>query len=235
MESSQALKRLFIVPAYNEEENIDKVIGDLLTVAKGDEILIVNDGSQDKTLEAIKAHPVHFIDLPVNLGVAAALRAGFRFALRNGITLAVQFDGDGQHIAQETEKIISPVVNQDCDCAVGARKREEDASSTFTRRLGSTLLSKLLSLITGNLYCDPTSGFRAYSAAAIERFAEDFPDEYPEVESIVLAKKFDLKVKEYPVAMRPRLAGKSTIGKLGAAYYMVKVLVASVVMMLRKY
>jgi len=228
-------KTLFVIPAFNEAANIGPVLDDLLQTVSADHVLVVNDGSEDDTLEAARKFPVSTIDFPFNLGVASALHLGFRFALHHGFSQVVQFDGDGQHLPAEAQRILEPVLNGTCDIAIGCRAEGWEAASSFARRFGSRVLSALLRLLTGRAYRDPTSGFRAYSLEAIRRFARDFPDEYPEVESIVLASKFGLRVAEIPVRMRPRRAGKSSISLLGSVYYMAKVCLASAVIMLRKY
>lgn len=229
------IKKLYIIPALNEEETVGRVIEDLLTVAAPDEILVVNDGSSDDTLAVIQSYPVHCIDFPYNLGVSSVIQAGFKFALRHGHDLAIQFDGDGQHLAAESQKIIDLVRNNGCDIAIGSRQKEVDESSSLPRRLGGAFLSRFLLIFTGQQINDPTSGFRAYSKRAIEVFAKELPDEYPEVESIVLAKKRGLSVEEVTVSMAPRRAGKSSISFIGSWYYMVKTILALFVMMLRKY
>lgn len=226
---------LFIVPAYNEGANIAAVIEELLTVAAPDEILVISDGSTDDTAAVVRRTAVAFLEFPFNSGVATVLKAGFRYGLRNGFTYAVQFDGDGQHIAAEAEKILAPVRAGDSDIAVGYRFGKGRVVSSKARVLGRMFISGFLILLTGQYHADPTSGFRAYSRRAIERFADDFPEEYPEVESIVLAKKFGLRVCGEPAIMRPRLGGKSSINFFGSIYYMIKVTLASLIMMLRRY
>ncbi len=228
-------KTLFVIPAYNEGTNIGAVIADLLQLVEADQILVVNDGSEDDTLKVAQGYPIHTIDFPFNLGVAQALYAGFRYALEHGFEQVIQFDGDGQHLATETAALLAPILDGSADITVGCRAGNDTSTSSFARRFGSRVLSTLLLLLTGRAYRDPTSGFRAYSSRAIHSFSREFPDEYPEVESLVLANKFVLRVAEVPVKMRPRRTGKSSISFFGSVYYMFKVCLASVVIMLRKY
>ncbi|NLH48119.1 MAG: glycosyltransferase family 2 protein [Myxococcales bacterium] len=227
-------RTLFIIPAYNESANIERVLQELSEVARPEEILVVSDGSTDNTAALTRRQPVALLEFPFNLGVASVMQAGFRYALRHGFTAAVQFDGDGQHVPGEAAKLLAALAAGDCDIAIGYRSGGERVS-TLARHLGSKILAALLVLLTRRFYRDPTSGFRAFSRRAIEAFAKNFPEEYPEVESIVLAKKLGLRIRETPVTMRPRIAGKSSITVLGSAYYMVKVMLASLVIMLRRY
>ncbi len=229
------INKLIVVPAYNESQNIKKVIEDLLNVASPDQILIINDGSRDNTLEVINSFEVNFIDFPINLGVSEVLSKGFRFARQTKSPVVVQFDGDGQHLALEIEKILAPVLNGECDIAIGVRGAEFWNSSSLPRKIGGKIISRFLKVFTGKDFSDPTSGFRAYSTRAIENFSENFPDEYPEVESIVLGDRMNLSIKEFQVSMAPRLAGRSSITFFGSLYYMIKTLLALVVISLRKY
>jgi glycosyltransferase involved in cell wall biosynthesis len=228
-------KKLFVLPAFNEADNLGSVLADLAAIAQPDQIVVVNDGSEDDTAAVARSAGVHCLDFAINVGVSSAVRAGFRFAIREGNDIVIQFDADGQHLALEAEKIIEAVTRGDCDVAIGARKSDLEETSTFFRRQGRRLLSAFLLVFTRQYFSDPTSGFRAYSKRAIDLFAVDFPDEYPEVESIVLAKKAGLTIKEIPVAMAPRKAGTSSISFFGSIYYMVKVILASAIMTLRKY
>lgn len=226
---------LFIVPAFNEAKNLPRVLAELIPVAGAENILVVNDGSADETPSVCRTHPVSVIDFPINLGVAGVLRAGFEFALRRGYRKAVQYDGDGQHIAEEAMRVVALLDSRGCDVAIGMRSGSSDKSSSLARKAGNRFLAFFLFLILGKRYGDPTSGFRAYSKKAMERFCEEFPEEYPEVEVLVLAKKLGLEIGEVAVNMRPRTEGKSSITIVGSAYYMAKVLLASFIALLRKY
>lgn len=227
-------RTLFIIPAYNESANIERVLRELYDVAAPDEILVVSDGSNDETAALVRRQPVALLEFPFNLGVASVMQAGFRHALRHEFDYAVQFDGDGQHVPAEAVKLIRVLEEGDCDIVIGYRSGGKRVS-TLARHLGGKILSGLLVLLTRQFYRDPTSGFRVFSRQAIAAFAKNFPEEYPEVESIVLARKLGLRIRETPVSMRPRLAGKSSITVLGSAYYMVKVVLASLVIVLRRY
>lgn len=221
------MKILVIVPAYNEQESIVGVIEDLrLNFPQGD-ILIVNDGSTDGTSDKARVQGALVIDLPYNVGIGGAIQTGFIYALDEGYDVAIQFDGDGQHMADEISKIFEPYQRSGADLVVGSRFLSEGGfTSSMQRRIGSKILSLVVSTIVGKWITDTTSGFRVYSRRALEFFSQVYPEDYPEVEALVLAHKKDLKIEEVPAEIQPRAAGKSSITFSKAAYYMVKVLLA---------
>lgn len=228
-------RALFVVPAFNEEPNIGAVIDDLLSAAPPASILVVSDGSRDATARIARERGVACADFPFNAGVACAVKAGFRHAMRHGFGAVVQFDGDGQHLASEVGSVLDPVLRGECDIAVGYRSGLKHPVSSKARMVGRIVLTGWLMILTRRYHADPTSGFRAYSRRAIQAFAEDFPEEYPEVESLVLARKLGLSVGGYPVMMRPRQAGRSSISFAGSIYYMIKVVLSTFVILLRRY
>ena len=229
------MKTLVIVPAYNEEECIGGVISDLRDNFLEGDILVVNDGSQDRTSEIAKEHGARVIDLPYNLGIGGAIQTGFVYALREHYDVAVQFDGDGQHQADEIPKILEPYKQGDADIIVGSRFLSEGGfTSSMQRRLGAIILSFVVSLLIRKRITDTTSGFRVYGKRAIEFFSSMYPEDYPEVEAFILGHKKGLTVKEVPAEILPRSAGKSSITFTRAVYYMVKVLLAVFVDLMKK-
>jgi glycosyltransferase involved in cell wall biosynthesis len=229
------LKILVIVPAYNEEGSIVSVIEDLrLNFPQGD-ILVVNDGSTDSTSVKAKAQGAAVVDLPYNVGIGGAIQTGFLYARSGGYDVAIQFDGDGQHMADEIPKIFEPYQKSGADLVVGSRFLSEAGfTSSMQRRIGSKILSLVVSTIVGRWITDTTSGFRVYSRKAIAFFSLYYPEDYPEVEALVLAHKKGLKIEEVPAEIQPRAAGKSSITFGRAAYYMVKVLLAIFVDLIKK-
>jgi len=229
------LKILVIVPAFNEEESIVGVIEDLrLNFPQGD-ILIVNDGSTDSTSDVARARRAGVIDIPYNVGIGGAMQTGFLYALSKGYDVAIQFDGDGQHMADEIPGIIEPYRKTGADLVVGSRFLSEGGfTSSMQRRIGSKILSFVVSTIVGRWITDTTSGFRAYSRKAIDFFSVTYPEDYPEVEALILAHKKGLKIEEVPAEIQPRAAGKSSITVGRAVYYMVKVLLAILVDLIKK-
>lgn len=224
-------KLLIIIPAYNEALNIPHLADDLKAVI--DSVVLINDGSTDDTSEVALRHGFNVIDLPFNLGVSSAVQTGFKYALRNGYKIAVQFDADCQHRADQIPQIIKPVLEGSADIVVGSRILAGGYKFGFLRNLGRRWFCLLLRVFAKTRLTDPTSGFRCYSREAIEFFIRHFPDGYPEVESIVYASKVGLRITEAPALMRQRTAGKSSIGILGSIYYMVKVTLAVLISSLR--
>jgi len=222
------LKRVAIVPAFNEQDAVGRVIEEIRAYDAGFEIVVVDDGSIDNTAEVARAHRAHVVRLPFNLGIGGAVQTGFRFAYENGFELAVRLDGDGQHDASQLDLVLAPVLEGRVDIAVGSRylERGNGYRSSATRRLGIRILARTVSLLTGQRITDPTSGFQALDRKAITLFAADYPHDYPEVEALVLLLRHRLRLCEVPVSMRPRATGQSSIRTFSSVYYMVKVLLA---------
>ena len=221
------MKILVIVPAYNEEACIKGVIEDIRENFPQGDILVVNDGSTDGTLELVKGLGENLIDLPYNLGIGGAMQTGFLYALEEGYDAALQFDGDGQHHADQIEKILKPYLSDGADLVVGSRFLSEGGfTSSVQRRIGSKILSFVISSLLRQKITDTTSGFRVYSRKTLEFFSSIYPEDYPEVEAFILAHKKGLKIIEVPSEIGPRTGGKSSITFSQAFYYMVKVLLA---------
>jgi len=221
------VKILVIVPAYNEEACIKGVIEDIRENFPQGDILVVNDGSTDGTLELVKGLGENLIDLPYNLGIGGAMQTGFLYALEEGYDAALQFDGDGQHHADQIEKILKPYLSDGADLVVGSRFLSEGGfTSSVQRRIGSKILSFVISSLIRQKITDTTSGFRVYSRKTLEFFSSIYPEDYPEVEAFILAHKKGLKIIEVPSEIGPRTGGKSSITFSQAFYYMVKVLLA---------
>lgn len=221
------MKILVIVPAYNEEQSIGDVIRDLRDNFPQGDIIVINDGSGDLTSDAAKELDAAVVDLPYNLGIGGAMQTGFLYALEEGYDVAIQFDGDGQHRADEIPKILGPYQNNAADLVVGSRFLSEGGfTSSIQRRMGSKILSFIVSSLINKKITDTTSGFRVYGRKAIAFFSSIYPEDYPEVESFILAHEKGLRIEEVPAEMSPRMAGISSITVPKAAYYMVKVLLA---------
>jgi glycosyltransferase involved in cell wall biosynthesis len=229
--------RIAIVPAYNEEESVPRVIDEIRAFDPSFDIVVVDDGSADGTTAAAARAGAHVVRLPFNLGIGGAVQTGFRYAHENGFRLAVRVDGDGQHDPAQLGALLGPVLAGEADIVVGSRfagEKKEGYKSSMSRRAGITILAKTLSVLVGRRVTDPTSGFQALNHKAIALFAADYPHDYPEVEAALMVHKHKLRMAEVPVTMRERSAGRSSIGALSAVYYMIKVLLALFVGLFRK-
>jgi glycosyltransferase involved in cell wall biosynthesis len=224
-------RALAIIPAFNEEATIARTLADLRVGFPDLDLLVVNDGSQDRTSERVRESGVALVvDLPVNLGIGGAVQTGFKYAARAGYDVAMQVDADGQHLGSEIPKILAPVVSGEADVAIGSRFIDgKGYRSTFTRRIGIWIFRLVNSLLLGQTITDNTSGFRAYNRRAIAFLADHYPLDYPEPEAVVLLGKNGFRLMEVPVLMQDRQGGASSINVRRAVYYMVKVLLAVLV------
>jgi len=224
------MRKLAIVPAYNEEATVGRVVRDLQRHAPDFDILVVDDGSTDATSAIARATDAKVLRMPFNLGIGGTVQAGYQYALEHGYDYAVQVDGDGQHDARELAKLQDVLHSQpEFDMVTGSRflcVDDQGHRSTRSRRAGIAIFAKVLSWITGQPVTDPTSGFRMTNRRGIELFARDYPHDYPEVEAVLMIHAHQLRSTEVPVKMRARLGGHSSINASRSAYYMVKVLLA---------
>ena len=190
--------------------------------------MVINDASIDRTADVVRAKSVvRLIDLPINLGIGGAVQTGFRYALKGNYDIAVQIDGDGQHMASEVKKVLTPVANGEADMVIGSRYLEKKGFlSSPLRRLGNFIFKIVNSTLIQQKITDNTSGFRAYSKEAIRFLTRYYPSDYPEPESVVLLAKNGFRIKEVPVIMKERTAGESSITPLRTVYYMLKVMLA---------
>lgn len=220
---------LLIIPAFNEEENISNVILGLNNYPEYDYI-IVNDGSTDNTEKICEENRYNVINLPINLGIGGAVQTGYCYAKKMGYSIAVQFDGDGQHDILDVEKVIKPIRENKADVSIGSRFLEyEGFQSSLIRRIGIRLLGKLIYFCTGKSVRDVTSGFRAVNRKFIEIYANDYSTDYPEPEAIVTALMYKGRIIEVPVIMKERKKGESSISLGKSVYYMIKVSLAILV------
>lgn len=231
------LRRVAIVPALNEEHTIGRVIAELRSFDPGLDVVVVDDGSGDRTASAARTAGARVLRLPFNLGIGGAVQTGFRFAFEHDYDIAVRVDGDGQHDPAQLGRVLDPVLSGDADIAVGSRfAAQSDAGyrSSRSRRVGILLLAWVVSRIVGRRVTDTTSGFQALNRQGIALFARDYPHDYPEVEATVMVFRHRLRLVEVPVQMRERGGGRSSITTLRSVYYMVKVLLAIFVGLFRR-
>ena len=223
----RALRRLAIIPALNEAASIGTVIEEIRQFDPGFEIVVIDDASRDATAAVATAHGAHVVELPFNLGIGGAVQTGFRYAVEHGFELAVQVAGDGQHDPGQLRALLAPLLAGEADMVVGSRfAGEARYRAPFLRRLGIRLFARATSAIVHQPVTDTTSGFRAVNRRGIALFAAEYPHDYPEVEAIVALVKHRLRLREVPVVMRERAAGRSSITPSRSVYYTIKVLLA---------
>ncbi len=228
------MRVLLIIPAYNEQEDIERVIETVKGYIQRQrafelDYVIINDGSTDNTGAICREKGYNTVHLICNLGIGGAVQTGYQYACHGGYDIAVQFDGDGQHDINSLPDLIAPIVGGRSDVVIGSRfiKGESQFTSSASRRLGIKCLSVLIKLVARRRITDPTSGYRASNAAATAFMARQYPDDYPEPEAIVELAKRGFTIGEVQVNMFERQGGQSSIGGAWrSAYYMIKVSLA---------
>ncbi len=225
------MRTVVIVPAFNEEAALPATLAELRVVSPDLDIVVVNDGSADGTGRVARESGVAtVIELPANLGIGGAVQTGFKYAAREGYDYAIQVDADGQHQGAEIPKLLEPLLAGTADVVIGSRfLGAGDYRAPAARRLGMWLFYLINSLLVGRAITDNTSGFRAYNREAIAFLAEHYPADYPEPEAVILLRRNGFRLEEVGVSMRARQGGASSIGLRGAAYYMIKVVLAVLV------
>ena len=221
------MKSLVIVPAFNEEDNIIHTINDIRSNCVEMDYIVINDCSTDQTELVLKENGIQFISLPCNLGIGGGVQTGYQYARDHGYDIAIQFDGDGQHMAKYLHDLVKPILDDDADIVIGSRFLEKEGfQSTGIRRFGIRFLSRMIRLLCNIHVSDVTSGMRAVNRRFIEIYANSYAQDYPEPEAIIVAVKNDARITEVPVEMQERKQGKSSISPLRSIYYMIKVSIA---------
>lgn len=228
--------KLVIIPAYNEEKNIEDVIHNIWKFSSDIDILVVNDGSSDQTANIVEKLGVKLISLPNNLGYGAALQTGFLFAKKKGYDLVIQMDADGQHDPAYLLEMLKEIQNADVDVVIGSRFLKDNSyKTTIPKKMGMVLFGLLTSLITRMKITDPTSGFQVLKGDVIDFMSQDlYPPDYPDADMIILLHRAGFKIKEVPVKMRsnPKHA-KSMHRGHKTIYYVLKMLLSITVTLLR--
>lgn len=233
-EERNGMKKLVIIPAYNEQDSILHAVRDVEENAKGFDYIIINDCSTDQTLRVCRKHNLKVLDLPVNLGIGGAVQTGYLYAYYNDYDLAVQFDGDGQHDAGYLENMARVLEEENQDMVIGSRFIEKEGfQSSGVRRIGIRFFTGLIRVLFGQRITDATSGMRMCNRKVMELFIKEYPRDYPEPETVSRLLRHKYRVKEIPVRMREREAGVSSISLGKSAYYMVKVTLAILIERLR--
>lgn len=220
-------KVLIIIPAYNESQNIEMVVDNIVENYPQYDYVVVNDGSRDNTREVCRKRKYNYINLSINLGIGGAVQTGYKYARDKGYDVAVQIDGDGQHDIAFLEEMLPILERDEADIVIGSRFIKKDGfQSSAMRRFGINFLSGLIFICTGKHIKDVTSGFRAVNKWFINYYADNYPIDYPEPEAIIAAIMNQGRVKEHPVIMKERAGGTSSIKLFGSVYYMIKVTLA---------
>ena len=231
------MRCLIIIPAYNEGGALKDVIDELNQSISGCEdtyeYVVINDGSTDNTRKLCKDNNINCISLPINLGIGGAVQTGYLYARKYEYDVAIQMDGDGQHLPKYLPSLIAPIKDGQADCVIGSRfcegSEKDGFKSSLFRRMGIHFLCFIIKLACGERVTDSTSGFRAVNKEGIRLFAKYYSKDFPEPEAIVLQKKYGLRTKEIPVVMRERLSGQSSISLFSSMYYMIKVTLAVII------
>jgi glycosyltransferase involved in cell wall biosynthesis len=217
---------LVVIPAWNEEETLPGVLREITsTPGLPTDILVVSDGSKDRTAAAARKLGVAVLELPINLGVGGAMRAGFKYAERNHYDAVIQLDADGQHDPKEIPRLIETLLTENADVVIGARFAGKGAyAARGPRRLAMRVLSTVLSRVARTRLTDTTSGFKIAGPRAIPLFAADYPAEYlgDTIESLVIASRAGLVVRQVPVEMRERAGGTPSHSPLKAAVFLLR-------------
>lgn len=231
------MKKLIIIPAFNEELSIQSVVHRIKSSCSDYDYVIINDCSTDNTKRICEQNQLNVINLPINLGIGGAMQTGYKYAYENDYDFAVQIDGDGQHIPDYVAALEAYLVETGSNMVIGSRflKLTDGFKSTKLRRIGISFFSWLIAKITGVLITDPTSGFRLVDKSLISEFASEYPSDYPEPESVAFAIRKGYDIREVSVKMEERQGGVSSIRKLKSIYYMVKVTLAMLVVYLTNF
>lgn len=224
------MKVLIIIPAYNEEGSIQSVVDNLIENYPQYDYVVVNDGSVDETKNLCNQHYYQVLHLPINMGIGGAVQMGYRYAEVNHYDVAVQIDGDGQHNVAFLAGMLKLIEEDKADIVIGSRFVEKQGfQSSGMRRIGIRFLSIFGKTLTGVRVKDITSGYRAVNRRFIKIFAQDYPPDYPEPEAMVIAAVYGGRIAEFPVIMRERVSGESSITMKRSVYYMIKVSLAMLI------
>lgn len=225
---------LVIVPAYNEAASIDAVLDELRPHAAAFDVVVVDDGSSDDTRVRVLRRGARVLSLPANMGNGVAVQTGLKYALRRGYAFAAQFDADGQHLAKELLKILAISRDGTCDVVVGSRFLAGESFRPPPARLAAIrLFSRLLRLLSGVTVRDCTSGLRAFNRRAIELLALDYPDHFPDADVLLVLALAGCRIREVPVTMRARVAGRSKTNLTRSVYYPFRVSLGMLMALLR--
>ncbi len=222
------MKKLLIIPAYNEEDSILITINDIKTNSAGWDYVIINDGSSDKTIEICKENKLNVLNLESNLGLAGAFETGMKYALKNNYDYAVQFDADGQHMAVYLDNLLDKAISNNSDIVIGSRFATVKKPYSL-RMLGSRFIALSIFLVCGKLLTDPTSGMRLFNKRTIKKMATNI-NLGPEPDTIAYLLKEKFTFSEAQVEMRERVNGISYFNLYNSLKYMLRMSVSILIL-----
>jgi glycosyltransferase involved in cell wall biosynthesis len=223
-------KSIAVVPAYNEQESIGSLLAEMQKEMPGLPVLVVSDGSHDRTSAVAREAGAKVLDLPCNLGVGGAVQAGYKYAFEQGYEYAIRCDGDGQHPPSEIPNLVEGMKRFDVDMVIGSRHLSSEVyKNTLVRSCGIKCLAAFLSMICRRKVTDPTSGLQMLNRPLLYLFSRSYPHDYPEPEALALMRRHGYDYAEVPATFRARMAGESTIRSWGTLYYVIKVFIALIV------
>lgn len=223
-----------IVPAFNEKNNLLKVVKEVQSKAPFCDIVVINDCSTDNTLELCLKNEMNVISTIYNMGIGGAMQTGYKYALENNYDIAIQVDGDGQHPADEIDSLIKPLTTDAVDVVIGSRYLQPTGyESTFSRLVGTKLFSLITSFLIKTKITDVTSGFRAVNSKVIKFFVQKYPEDFPDAETIILLSFVGFKLKEIPVRMHKRMSGESSITYMKSVVYFFKTSISILAVLLQ--
>jgi glycosyltransferase involved in cell wall biosynthesis len=229
------VRTLVFIPAWNEEDSVSEVVHDVAASLPEADIMVVDDGSVDATAERAREAGARVASLPFNQGLGAALQTGYLYALREGYDFCAHLDADGQHPPVEVGRLLEEVRSDRADLVIGSRYSDpssaesDDYRPTLSRRIGTNLFRFFLTLATRQRFTDTTSGMRAANRKVMELFSERYSPDFAEIESLQLAIREGLRVKEVPVRMLERAGGTSFLTPLRSAFFIFKSLLVLIV------
>lgn len=230
------IKRCISIPAFNEEGQITTVLESIRQNSDAD-IIVIDDGSRDRTAEYAEKAGAFVIRHPFNMGYGIAVQTGYKYAFEKGYDLLLQLDADGQHLPRYIPDLFAMVEDNKCDMAIGSRFLADDRFPVgLPKMLGVRLFRMVIRMITGQSITDPTSGYRCMNSKVFKQFTEDsFPVDYPDANIMIFLHRMGFRIAELPVKMAPNPEGRYMHqGVLKISYYLFKIFLSILVILLRK-
>uniref|UniRef100_A0A832MK89 Glycosyltransferase family 2 protein n=1 Tax=Eiseniibacteriota bacterium TaxID=2212470 RepID=A0A832MK89_UNCEI len=233
---ARAPRVLVVMPAHDEEASLPRTLARVRAALPEADVVVINDDSSDATGAVARAHGADVVDLPCNLGYGGAVQTGFKYALAGGYDVVLQIDADGQHDPACAHALLAPVLAGEVDVAIGSRfLGEARYPIPGLRRWGMRVFAAIVSFVTRRTFSDPTSGYQALGRRVVEFFARDnYPSDFPDADTIILLVLVGFRVREVPVTMEARTAGTSMHSNFKALYYVGKMMLSILMVLLRQ-